>query len=129
MARIAVVVAVYIGVGAGCYSTQNFGEQREGAYLEIDCTPKDAEIYVDDRYMGIIAYWRKSTVPVRPGARRIQVLYEGYYPYLFDLNAKPGQIYRLKLDLIPDVDAASAQDALGSFRERRSPAHRARDVE
>lgn len=100
------LVLVFATTLVGCSGVQRVpqGDAARFALLEISSVPRDAEISIDDRYLGPIEGWRERTVPVKPGARRVMVSRDGYLPYLFDLKAESGRMYRLEVDLIRDPD-------------------------
>lgn len=85
---------------ASCSAVQTLPEQRV-ALLQILCQPADVEISIDEEPMGELLRWRQHTLPLRPGARRVEISREGYYPYLMDLQAEPGRQYTLTLELVP----------------------------
>jgi hypothetical protein len=102
-ARGAVVLAVALGVTA-CAAVQTGAPREELALLEVDCQPADAEVWVDDHYLGKITEWRGGIVPLPPGEHRVMITADGYRAYRRDLSAKSGRSYRLALDLVPDLD-------------------------
>jgi hypothetical protein len=112
-----------------CAGIDPLPEPGQPALLVIDCQPPDAWILIDDQPMGLLPQWRDNTIPLRPGARRVEIGREGYYPWLMDLEAAPGRLYRLQLDLVPALesledDGATQPDADlegGLRRDRHEP--------
>ena len=97
-----------------CYGLQPTPQGPEDlSLLEISCEPPDAEIHVDDRYMGTLQQWRGGVVPLKPGAHRVEVSREGFLPYRLDLRAETGRRYHLQLDLIRDVALAPDEEPGG----------------
>ncbi len=90
---------------ASCSGVQSISDgPGQVALLRVDCEPPDAEILIDEQPMGSLSRWRGSTVPLRPGKHRVEITREGYLPYMMDLNAEPGRMYDLALDLLRDMD-------------------------
>ena len=88
----------------GCSAVQFVEKDKPFALLEVDCEPKDAAISIDGKVVGVAASFRDGVVPVLPGHHRVEISREGYLPYFFDLEARPGRSYRLELDLLRDID-------------------------
>lgn len=114
-------LAALMSLGCGAVQFVSDDPQSSQALLVIDCKPPTAMLTIDDKPLGPIAGWRDNTVPVAPGPHQIEVSHEGYLTYLFDLDAQPGRLYRLELDLIRNLeedldeapDSDEARPALG----------------
>lgn len=98
------LLAVALGA-SGCASVQSADGPTQVALLELDCTPPDAEVWVDEQYVGRVTEWRGGIVPLRPGKHRVMIAADGFYAYRMDLDAVGGRAYRLSLDLVVDLDA------------------------
>ncbi len=111
-------------VGACALVQPVSGEVGEPALLQVDCVPPDAELLVDDAPMGELTRWREATVPIRAGARRVELRRDGYLPWRLDLDAQAGRLYRLQLDLVRDpaaLDALLADEPASPQEEPAEP--------
>ncbi len=93
-------------LGLGCSAVQFVGDDpaSKRSMLEIDCEPAEAILSVDGQPIGVVMQFRGQPVPVESGKLRVELSHDGYYPYLLDLDARPGRVYRLELDLIRNLD-------------------------
>lgn len=87
----------------GC-ATLSDGAAPETGYLQVECTPPDASIYVDGEHRGNLALWRGGVVPIEAGRHRVEIVHVGYLAYQFDLDLRPDQMIRLGLELIKDIE-------------------------
>jgi hypothetical protein len=73
--------------------------------LHVSARPADADVFVDDVFVGAVNQLR-GRVPVAPGAHRVEIRREGYYRHYADVevpDTKGGA--RLEVDLRRKVDA------------------------
>ncbi len=101
---VAVIIAVMIGLSSSCSAVQPIGDDRTPGYLMLDVEPTDAEIYVDDDYKGQVDGWRAQTIPLSPGARRLEFRAKGYMTQRFDIEIEPGDQLTLRLRLERELD-------------------------
>ena len=105
MGLLSCAVLVAICALSACSAVQFVSDgESDHALLEVDCNPPDATVVIDETTLGLVSDRLGGTFPVRPGKHQVEVVRDGYYPYRFDLEAKPGRSYRLALDLVPDLD-------------------------
>jgi len=83
----------------GCTAVQRVNDHQR-SLLEIECSPSDASVFVDDTYLGEVDRWRGGVIPLRPGKYRVEVQHDDYIPFQLDLTLKSGRMTTLKLDLI-----------------------------
>jgi hypothetical protein len=83
----------YLG-GPG-YAVRSYGGVR------IDLPQKDAEVYVDGYYAGVVNDFDGSLqqVNLEPGPHKIEVRAEGYQPVSFEVNVEPGRTIRYRAAL------------------------------
>ncbi len=91
-----------LSLGSGCSAVQTVPTLTRGL-LVVDCQPSDATIYIDGKDMGLVSGWRANTVPLEPGAHRVELTRSGYLPYRFDIKVEANRSYTLNLDLIRDL--------------------------
>ncbi|MBH24474.1 MAG: hypothetical protein CMH57_08490 [Myxococcales bacterium] len=106
----ALIALVATATLCACSAVQLVGSDDGFSYLEISCTPPDASIYVNERYLGEVNRWRGGVVPLKPGEYRVELQRDGYYPYQLDLTLKPGRMARLELDMIQEVSELDDDD-------------------
>jgi hypothetical protein len=70
--------------------------------VRFDVTPKNAEVYADGYYAGIVDDFRGSTQPLilTPGPHHIELRAEGYVTLSFDVDIRPGQAVDYKNSLL-----------------------------
>jgi hypothetical protein len=82
------------------------------ADLRVLVTPKDAGVYVDDYYMGIVDDFNGlfQRLPLRPGEHEVVVYLEGYRTVHRHLTLAPGATYKLhwNMDKLPAGERSEA---------------------
>ena len=96
---------------SGCASSRGDAspDRREAdrppdAQLILRVTPEEAEVYIDESYQGVASRWRDGTIPVRSGARRLELRAPGYFSERFDLQFAPNEALTLTLQLEPQLE-------------------------
>lgn len=69
------------------------GQQDFGG-ISFEITPSDAQIYVDDEYMGVVSSFAPTRQPLTltPGRHHIEVRATGYRTMTFETDVTPGQV-------------------------------------
>lgn len=73
-------------------------------HLELACPVPEAEVYVDDYYVGRCVAWAAQAVPLKPGHHTVEVRAEGRYPFYGELEVLPGGSRRLEIALRERLD-------------------------
>jgi hypothetical protein len=62
--------------------------------MSFDIQPADANLYVDDQYVGVVGTFGPSSEPLtlEPGQHRIAIQRDGYRPLEWDVTIEPGQV-------------------------------------
>ena len=85
------IAGLMLGCGGGVI-------QREGevpapppgtGYLEIECSPKTTELYVDGRFWGVVEGYARHVVQLPEGSHRVELRAPGYYPWYGLIEAGP----------------------------------------
>jgi hypothetical protein len=104
------------------------------AHLRVDVRPKDAAVYVDGFYAGIVDDFDgiMQALPLPPGGHEITVFLDGYRTLTRALYLRPGSTFRLKESLerlpagarseFPSVAPALPPPPPGSYSTPRVPA-------
>lgn len=66
--------------------------------LVIECKPKTAQVFVDDRYQGTVAALRGRPLILLVGSRRIELRLDGYFSSYHDVKVVRG--VRQKLSVV-----------------------------
>lgn len=67
--------------------------------LIIDSDPEDAEVYVDDRYVGVVAALKKSPIAIAEGEHRLEIRRDGYFSSYHEIKVVKGVRQRLRVSL------------------------------
>jgi hypothetical protein len=88
----------YPGYWGGYYSYPYFG-----ASLKVQVTPKDAEVYVDAHYAGIVDDFDGmfQSLSVEPGGHTITVFKDGFKKVAQDIYFRAGETFKLKYAMQP----------------------------
>lgn len=67
--------------------------------LHILCQPTEAQIYVDDKYMGTTKGLEKHPLMLSPGMHRVEIRSEGYFAHFAEVELAHGvkQVLKVKL--------------------------------
>ncbi|MGE3957302.1 MAG: PEGA domain-containing protein [Vicinamibacterales bacterium] len=78
--------------GYGYYTYPGYGLRSYGG-VRIDLPQRDAEVYVDGYYAGVVDDFDGALqqVNLEPGPHNIEVRLEGFEPVTFDVNVTPGR--------------------------------------
>lgn len=90
----------YYGYSSGYYG----GYVRNGhARLRILGAPRDAEVYVDGYYAGIVDDFdgRLQHLELEPGPHQIELRAAGFAPIMFDMNAIVGRTITYRAQMVP----------------------------
>lgn len=95
-----------------CYTGQASQRTRTSkAYLRLKISPADAQIYIDEKYQGVVERWRDGVVPVEPGPRRLELRAEDHYTERFDLDVGANEELEITLEMEPLLETvAPAED-------------------
>jgi hypothetical protein len=87
----------YYGYGYG------YGYRDDWSSARVEVTPKDAQVYVDGYFVGIVDDFDGflQRLRVEPGEHEIQFYREGYRTITDKVLFRPGQSYRIKYALQP----------------------------
>jgi hypothetical protein len=72
------------------------------ATLEIESTPGNVQVYVDDEFRGATSKDGRLKVALAPGTHRLRLSLEGYQGHEEQLNLTPGETRRYPADLTPE---------------------------
>ena len=78
-------------------STPSPGQAR--GLLRFDIEPPDAEILVDDAYLGRADGWADGVIPTRAGARRVEIRADGFLTQRFDIEVRADEEVTLRLKM------------------------------
>ena len=95
---------------SACSAVRPVADERSPGYLTFDVAPSDAEVYIDDNYRGQVDGWTGQTVPVEPGAKRVEVRAPGYMAQRFDIEVGPGDQLTLELRLERELDDLALEE-------------------
>ena len=60
------------------------------ADLALRCPVPDAEVYVDEVYLGRCALWAGRALPLKPGFHTVEVRAAGRYPFYAEVDVADG---------------------------------------
>jgi len=86
------------------------------ATLEVDSSPRGAEVYVDGGREGRTPL----SLAVRPGRHEVELRLPGYAPYRATVNARPGERVRVFARLVPSPRRRGSCPSPPALRARRS---------
>jgi PEGA domain len=102
---------VAAGVPAGAAVLRRSGFMGMGGYggilrsetplIVIDATPRDAQVYLDDRLLGSGAQLLARAFPLPPGRHIVQIVAPGFRPYVAEFVADPPYSTRIRVSLVP----------------------------
>lgn len=96
----------YINSGLGYYPGYTYPGYVTGRLsggIRIDLDIRDAQVYVDGYYAGVVDDFDGSMQAVRlePGPHRIEIEREGFEPVSFEVNVEPGRTITYRTQLRP----------------------------
>ncbi len=74
------------------------------ADLALRCPLPDAEVYVDEVYLGRCALWGKRALPLKPGFHTVEVRATGRYPFYAEVDVRDGGSSALDVALREALD-------------------------
>jgi hypothetical protein len=89
------VVVLLAGCGA---STRGRGPDRNDAIIRVAAEVPDAELWVNDRFVGHVRSLRGG-VALSPGAHRIEIRHDGYHTHYEVLTVAARERRTLTVDL------------------------------
>ena len=73
------------------------------AYLIVDATPADAQVFLDGRLLGTSGQLIARALPVAPGKHAIEIVTPGFRPYSAQFAVVPGGFpTRFRVALVPE---------------------------
>ncbi len=76
----------------------SFPSADETARIVLSVTPKDAAVFVDDRYAGHVDRFGKG-IRLKAGTYRIKITLPGYQPFETEMTLRAGQRYEIRTAL------------------------------
>lgn len=113
----ALVVAIALMTGA-CSAVRPLSDEPTPGYLRFEVEPTDAEVYIDDDFRGKIDGWRGETIPVVPGAKRVELRAPGFMTQRFDIEVAAGEFLTLELRLERELEDLVLEPPTNSKRGR-----------
>ncbi len=74
------------------------------ADLALRCPLPDAEVYVDEVYLGRCALWGNRALPLKPGFHTVEVRAPGRYPFYAEVDVPNGSSSSLDVALREALD-------------------------
>jgi hypothetical protein len=97
----------------------------ETTSVRLDVSPKDAQVYVDSYYAGVVDEFDGifQRLTLRPGPHLIEIRKTGYRALAAEMNLYPGQsvTYRRTMEPASDTDSAAAFAVAPGFEEGAVP--------
>jgi len=75
-----------------------FPQANETAQVVLSVAPKDAAVFIEDRYAGHVERFAKG-LRLKAGTYRIKIALPGYQPFESEMTLRPGQRYEIKTQL------------------------------
>jgi hypothetical protein len=92
-------IAYPVYVDSYPYPYASFSYPATGAYADVgglsfDLTPADAAVYIDDQYVGIVADFSPTRMPLSlaPGRHEVEIRAPGFMTMSFDVDIRPGEV-------------------------------------
>ncbi|RMH42772.1 MAG: PEGA domain-containing protein [Deltaproteobacteria bacterium] len=98
----AVAFGAALAVAAACSrpAARDPAARPADAILSVDCPVAEAEVYVDDAYVGRVAELGGG-VALAPGVHRVEVRHDDYHTGYLEIEVRAGQRRRVAVDLAP----------------------------
>ena len=74
------------------------------ADVALRCPLPEAEVYVDEVYLGRCAVWSRRALPLKPGLHTIEVRAAGRYPFFAEVDVQDGSQAALDVALREALD-------------------------
>ena len=101
VARIGLMLC--IGFSFGCGSpveqSRSSANLQRGATLVLMGADPDAEIYLDEKYVGTMGKLRAGRLTIKPGVYRLEVIAPEHYPWRGEVHLAPGEM-RLNVEML-----------------------------
>lgn len=98
MRRALMVALLLLASCSACPARRPVTVRALGGLL-LDCQPKDAELYVDDRYVGVVRDFGGRAIQLRVGVRRLQLSRDGYFDHFAEVRVVKGVRQKLQIKL------------------------------
>lgn len=102
-AALACMLLVFGCTAFGTVSTANPSVEHYAA-LAVEVGPVDAILVVDDAARARLDANTPRVVLIESGARRVEIVADGYLSRRYDLDAEAGEEYVLEVELWPEVE-------------------------
>ncbi len=99
--RPAMVRLAALALCIGAHACAHAGGRAD---LALRCPLPDAEVYVDEVYLGRCALWGARALPLKPGFHTIEVRAAGRYPFYAEVDVKDGARSALEVGLREALD-------------------------
>lgn len=98
-AAFACVLGLLFALVLACAHPQRAALARPFGGLELDCLPQDAEVFVNDQYVGTVEGFAGKPIQVPAGLVRLELRREGYFSAYHELSVTPGTQQSLSVSL------------------------------
>lgn len=98
----AIAFALIVGVLVACGGSQSPKQPALGgdAVIKLDCAVAQAEVYVNDRQIGLCGDLRGG-IALSPGVHRIEIRHDDYHTAYYELTVATAERKTLRVDLAP----------------------------
>lgn len=91
--------------GPGCASAPaTQGASPPSSLLVLEVEPREASVYIDGDYQGQVEGWSGGAIPVRAGARRVELRAPGHLTQRFDVDVAAREEVTLRVKLEPELE-------------------------
>jgi PEGA domain-containing protein len=89
--------------GSAGYPYLGYGNGYELGHLRLDVRPRDAEVYIDGYYAGIVDDFdgRLQGLALETGGYTVEIVAPGLEPLTFDIRITPGRTTTYRGQLLP----------------------------
>jgi hypothetical protein len=92
-------LAAVSGLAAGCWARSTAVEAQPLGGVVLLCEPRDASLFVDDKYLGSVRGLRDRPLNLPVGTHRIEISKPGYFPHYAEVQVAQGVRERLEVTL------------------------------
>lgn len=92
-------LVAFVLLGTACAHDRGSRRVRPLGGLVIRCEPADAQIYVDDRYVGVVSGLGGKPLMLPVGVRRVELRSEGYFASYHEVKVVRGVRQQLSVKL------------------------------